>query len=313
MVDVIIPTYRPKDGFYKLIKKLASQTVKPHKVIIMNTLSDEDGLVLTPEVCDGLDVEIHDIKRSEFDHGGTRDKAVRLSEAEFCVLMTQDALPVDDRLIEAITAPFEDPRIAISFARQVAYEHASPAEKMTREFNYPAESSVRSVEDLEKLQIKTYFCSNVACAYRKSTYMELDGFVNGTIFNEDMIYAAKALKAGYKLAYAADAIVFHSHDYSGKQQFKRNFDNGVSHADHPEVFSGVKQEGEGMRMVKYVCARLAKEGHALSVPGYIYHTGCKFIGFKLGCRYKRLPKCLVYAFSSDRNYFKKQDDFIKRQ
>ena len=53
--------------------------------------------------------------------------------------------------------------------------------------------------------IKTFFCSNVCAAYRREIYEELGGFVRHTIFNEDMIYAAKAVEAGYSVAYAADA------------------------------------------------------------------------------------------------------------
>lgn len=54
-----------------------------------------------------------------------------------------------------------------------------------------------------------------------------------------MIYAAKAVEAGYSIAYAADAEVVHSHNYTNGQQFHRNFDLGVSQAEHPEVFGGV--------------------------------------------------------------------------
>ena len=34
--------------------------------------------------------------------------------------------------------------------------------------------------------------------------------MNHTIFNEDMIYAAGVIQAGYAIAYAADAKVIHS-------------------------------------------------------------------------------------------------------
>lgn len=71
------------------------------------------------------------------------------------------------------------------------------------------------------------------------------GFVDRTIFNEDMIYAGNLIQAGYKIAYAAEARVIHSHNYSCIQQFHRNFDLGVSQAEHPEIFESVKSEGRG--------------------------------------------------------------------
>ncbi len=75
-----------------------------------------------------------------------------------------------------------------------------------------------------------------------------------------MIYAGTMAKQGYGIAYAADACVIHSHNYSCRQQFHRNFDLGVSQADHPEIFEGVPAEGEGLRLVKKSLAYLIKTG-----------------------------------------------------
>ncbi len=123
-------------------------------------------------------------------------------------------------------------------------------ERYTRQFNYPEQPSVKTKADLLRLGIKTYFCSNVCAAYKRDIFEQLGGFVNHTIFNEDMIYAAGVIQAGYAITYAADAKVFHSHNYSGWQQFTRNFDLGVSHVQYPAVFDGVPPEGEGMKLVK---------------------------------------------------------------
>lgn len=38
-----------------------------------------------------------------------------------------------------------------------------------------------------------------------------------------MIYAGRLIQEGYAVAYAADAKVIHSHNYSCMQQFHRNF------------------------------------------------------------------------------------------
>ena len=303
-INVIIPTYKPDEGFIKLLYKLCEQTVKVDRVIVMNTeekLFLKNGIPV--DITERLEVDVHHISKEEFDHGKTRHEAMEIADADICVLMTQDAMPADSMLIEELVEPFEREEIAVSYGRQLAFEDSSFVEKLTRNFNYPDEDMIKSIADLERLQIKTFFCSNVCSAYRKSVYTSLGGFVRKTIFNEDMLFAAKALRAGYKIAYCSKAKVFHSHDYTGKQHFKRNFDNGVSHAQYPEVFEGVSQDGEGLRMVKTVTGELIKHGHIFSVPRYIWHTGCKYIGFKMGCRYKKLPKWLVMASTSDKSFF----------
>ena len=78
----------------------------------------------------------------------------------------------------------------------------------------------------------------------------MGGFSAPCIFNEDMIFAGRAIKLGYSVAYVAEARVIHSHNYSAMQQFHRYFDNGVSQAMHPEVFRGIHSEREGGRLVK---------------------------------------------------------------
>lgn len=304
-IDVIIPTYKPKKGFIELLLMLKRQTVLPDRIIVINT--DEDCFREFEAGCDDKDIlsgiEISHIKKEEFDHGHTRNTAMHISKADICIMMTMDALPKDEYLIENLVEPLKDERIAASYARQLAYENSSITEKLTRQFNYPDKSIVKSAKDIESMQIKAFFCSNVCCAYNMRIFNELGGFVDRTIFNEDMIYAAKAIRAGYSIAYCAEACVYHSHEYSGREQFKRNFDNGVSHAQNPLVFEGVTQDGEGKRMVKSVLKQLLGSGHLFKALGYIYNCGCKYTGFKLGLRYEKLPKGLVRAFSSQREYF----------
>ena len=93
-----------------------------------------------------------------------------------------------------------------------------------------------------------------------------------------MIYAGTMVQQGYSVAYTADAKVYHSHNYSGKQQFHRNFDLGVSQAEHPEIFEGVPSEGEGIRLVKKSLNYLLRTGHIWLIPQLIWQSGMKYAG-----------------------------------
>ena len=149
---------------------------------------------------------VKDILPEDFDHGGTRDEGIRMSDADVIVCMTQDAVPADENLIAELTEKLGEDGIAAAYARQLPGEDCDILERYTRRFNYPPESLVKSSADLERLGIKTYFCSNVCAAYCREIYCELGGFESGTIFNEDMIYAAKLIKSGYSIAYCAKAL-----------------------------------------------------------------------------------------------------------
>lgn len=304
-VDVIIPTYKPGKELFALIKRLENQTIPPNKIILMNTEQKYfDKLVYGVEITEQhKKVEVNHISKREFDHGRTRRQGVKKSDADIFIMMTQDAMPADEYLIERLTALLQG-NVAVSYARQLPNERCSAMERYTRSFNYPEQSRLKSLEDLPQLGIKTFFCSNVCAAYRRDIYEELGGFVRHTIFNEDMIYAAGALKAGFQIAYVAEARVIHSHNYTNKQQFHRNFDLGVSQAEYPEVFGNVASESEGKKMVLKTAGFLARNGMAAKVPYLFLQTVCKYAGYLLGKHYKSLPHSWVVAFSDNKDYWR---------
>ena len=300
-VDVIIPVYHPGKEFSVLLERLTEQTAVIHRIIAMNTEENYWNKELEQKY---PLLEVHHLKKSEFDHGGTRAWAADLSDAEIRVFMTQDAVPADRNLIENLVKALEKEKmIAAAYARQLPNEMCSFAERYTRSFNYPEKSYVRTQRDLSLYGIKTFFCSNVCAAYKKEIYQELGGFVRKTIFNEDMIYAGKLIQMGYGIAYAADAKVIHSHNYSCMQQFHRNFDLGVSQAEHPEIFAGVPSEGEGIKLVKKTINYLIQKRKIWLIPGVILQSGCKYAGYLSGKNYRKLPRKMILWCTMNREYW----------
>ena len=304
-VDVLIPAYRPDRRFARLLQMLSKQTVKPRRIIVVNTEEsywNEEGY----KGIRGL--EVHHVTKAEFDHGGTRNLAAWYSEAEIMIFMTQDAVPQDEYLIEELLKAFDQTGphgevIAQAYARQLPAADCGVIERYTRDFNYPAVSRLKGKEDEDELGIKTYFCSNVCAAYRRDIYLKLGGFTKKTIFNEDMIFAGHAVEAGYQIAYAADAQVIHSHNYTAMQQLHRNFDLGVSQADHPEVFGRLHSEGEGIRLVKKTAKWLVENCHVLLLPQLVMASGSKYAGYWLGKHYKKLPEGLIRSLTMNPAYW----------
>lgn len=318
-VDIIIPTYRPDDQFYKLLGRLLKQTVKTidkvdeaaeeylNKIFIINTEEKYFDKDKFQKVCKGSkQIEVRHITRQEFDHGGTRNFAASLSTSDVIMFMTQDAMPEDYRLVENLIKPLKKENVAVAYARQLPNERAGEIERYTREFNYPANSIYKSKNDIETLGIKTYFCSNVCSAYIREIYMRLGGFVTQTIFNEDMIFASKVIQSGYQIAYAADARVIHSHKYTYRQQFTRNFDLGVSQRQYREIFENIKSESEGIALVKKTAKHLIQKGKFYLIPDLILQSGFKFLGYKAGLRYEKLSKKTRSKFSMNKSYWDKK-------
>ena len=305
MVDLVIPVYKPKEEFVNLLSLINKQTVKVHKIILMNTEKEywDEFLGKYKEVDSYENIEVHHLSKEEFDHGNTRNQGISYSEAEYILLMTQDAIPEDEFLVENLLQSFENPKVALTYARQLPKEDCKEAEKFTRSFNYPEESRIKSKEDIETLGIKAFFCSDVCAMYKREIFDELGGFIKKTIFNEDAIFARGALEKGYCIAYNAKARVVHSHNYSNMEQFRRNFDLGVSQKQYSEIFEGIKSESEGMKLVKKTISHLWKNKHKRQILPMIIQSGFKFLGYKFGKNYTKLSKKLVLKCSMNKLYW----------
>lgn len=307
-VDILIPVYKPDKKFVRLLEMIRRQTYPVRRIIVMNTEKgywNEKGYAGVP----GL--EVHHLTKEEFDHGATRNAGAGYSKAQVMIFMTDDAVPRDrylvERLVEALgrKGPGGE-TVAMAYARQMAAKDCRLVEQFTRKFNYPDQEKVKTLKDLPEMGIKTYFASNVCCGYRKEVFEETGGFVGNTIFNEDMIYAAGVIKAGYAIAYVPEARVVHSHNLTFREQFRRNFDLAVSQADHPEVFGGLPSEGEGIRLVKETAKWLLKTGRFWLVPSLMAGSGCKYLGYRVGKLYHRLPRAVVLRCTGNQEYWKKK-------
>lgn len=300
-VDVIIPVNYPDEKFQTILDRLGKQTYPASRIIVVNT--DKKGFP-----CDlrcPANMELYHIEPEEFDHGATRDMAARKSTADLMLFMTQDAIPADSHLIEKLAEAFDNEQVAAAYARQMAKKSDSSIERYTRNFNYPSKSSLKTQEDLPKLGIKTFFCSNACAMYSRERYVELGGFLPEAIFNEDMVFASTAINAGYAIAYVANAKVFHSHNYTGIQQFHRNFDNGVSHADNQETFQDVAPIGEGKKLVFDTARYLVRRKEYSQLIKLFYVSACKAAGFKLGEKYYKLPRQVVLFCTMNKKYWQK--------
>lgn len=302
-IDCVIPTYKPDEKLLASLRQLRQQTVSPGKIILINT---EESLLTLELPSDMENLEIYHIKKEEFDHGATRDLGFHKTDAEIVLFLTQDAVPANGFLVEKMLEPFSDPQVGAVYARQLADPKKSPVEAFTRKFNYPAQSRKKTKEDLDELGIKTFFCSNVCAAYRRTDYEALGGFLKKTIFNEDMIFASRLIEEGKAVYYQAEAKVWHWHDYTGMEQLRRNFDLAVSQKKYGGLFLQVRSESEGIRLVQKTLEWLWEKKDYKRIPGVIWQSGCKYLGYQLGFHYDKLPYDVIMAFTMNPSYWEKE-------
>lgn len=284
-VSIVIPTRNGGDLFVRVLEMLARQS-KAHELIVIDSESS-DG---SADAARSHGARVIVIPAREFDHGGTRTRAAMETTGDVIVMMSQDALPADEQAIANLVAPIErDPMVCAAYGRQLPANGASAFAAHLRIFNYPAESSVRTMSDTAELGIKAIFLSNSFAAYRRSALSGLGWFPSGLIMCEDTTVAAKMLIAGYKVAYAADARVYHSHNYSIMQDFRRYFDTGVLHTmEHwlIEDFGGAK--GQGLKYVISEFKYLMRRFKIHLIPSFFIRNFMKYAGYQAGCHYKEI-------------------------
>jgi rhamnosyltransferase len=298
-VSVIIPTHNGGKYLGRLFKTLREQTFSPVQILVVDSSSNDD----TTSLCKAFGIDIIHVEAKSFDHGGTRNLAVSRTIGDIMVFMTQDALFRDAGGLENLIKPLEDPKVAASYGRQVPKGNANPYEKFVRSFNYPPTGIIKGMEDLPRLGVKTFFFSNACSAVKKSAFEEVDGFPERVIMNEDMYLAAKLVQKGYKIAYQADAVVYHSHNYSIGTQFKRYFDIGVFFNRNQWIKNLASSEREGIRYLKEEIRFLSANGERNWIPYALADTSVRFLGYRVGLLENSLPLSIKKKVSFNKGFW----------
>ncbi|HIE9198483.1 TPA: glycosyltransferase family 2 protein [Klebsiella variicola subsp. variicola] len=297
---IAIPTYNGGEIWKTAVDNIKKYAPPGLFVHVIDSTSKDDTVL----IADKAGFNVVTIAGSDFNHGGTRNKAVEefIDRYDVVIFLTQDAIP-QPNFIEKITSVFVDDRIACAYGRQLPHTNANPLAKHARSFSYPEKGYICGKENVPQMGLKTVFMSNSFSAYRLSTFKQLGGFPSNTILCEDMFFTAKAVLAGYKVAYVAEAMVQHSHNYTPLEEFKRYFDIGVFHKDEPWIRQSMGGAGgEGKKFIISEIIFLLKNA-PIWLPVACINNFMKILGYKIGLRYEKIPKKLIKSFSMHKRYW----------
>ena len=298
-VSVIIPTRNGEKSLTDLFAALDRQDLRPLEILVGDTASSD----ATVEICRRHGATIVPIGEGQFDHGGTRSQLAKLATGEIVVFFTQDAIPAATDSLRRLITPLKGD-IACSYGRQLPNRDATPFSAHLRLFNYPPQSSIRSYADRERFGLKTVFVSNSFAAYRQGPLEEVGYFKNNLIFGEDTCTLGRLLLAGYRVAYVSEAAVYHSHNYSLVEEFRRSFDIGVLHSTEKWLLATYgRAEGVGGRYVCSVLNMLSREKKYHLLPDCILRIISKAGGYTCGRFHAKMPARLRPLLSMNRAWW----------
>lgn len=283
----------------KGLPAIKAQTLQPQEFWIIDSSSKDR----TVEIARQYGAQVKVIPTHEFNHGGTRNLFRSLSQSDFYLYLTDDAIPANENCFQALMQSFSDEKVGMAYGRQLPHENANLFASHARLFNYPLEARTKSLKDSKDLGVKTIFSSNSFAAYRALALDQAGGFPTNTILSEDTYVAAKMILKAWTLRYEAEACVYHSHNYSIWQEFQRYFDIGVFYGREKWIkmqFGGTHDEGK-----KFVSSELnyLKKNHSHRYVEWFLRNGMKWLGYKLGNVEDKIPKKLKSKLSMHKSYW----------
>ena len=314
---VIIPTKNAMPGLLRVMEQVLNQrTGWSYEVIVIDSGS-RDG---TKEFVRGLErVRLIEIASADFGHGKTRNLGIESADAEFIALLTHDAEPFDENWLANLVATAEqDSRIAGVFGRHVAHETASPFIRydLDRHFAGFLLHPLIVDRDLDPVRYDAdegwrqflHFYSDNNSLMRKSVW-ELFPYPD-VEFAEDQLWARGIIEAGYAKAYAPNAVVYHSHDYSFSEQLRRAFDESRNFKKYfgyalsskflPAVSAMARLSMQAFRQ------KLDKRYGAVSFRHRFRRASQRIAliaGHFLGAHHQKLPRFMKRQLSLDKKLF----------
>jgi rhamnosyltransferase len=302
MVSVVVLTLNAGERLRSLFEALLPQTV-PLELMVVDSSSNDNTL----SIAEAYGARVATVQRSDFDHGTTRNFGLLQTSGDFVVFLTQDVVPAGQETLERLIAPFfADELVGCVYGRQLPSPGATVFAAHSRIFNYGPTSLVKCRENGER-GIKVPFLSNSFAAYRRNALEEIGLFKEDLISTEDTYAGARMLLAGYRIAYAANAMVYHSHNYTVLEEFRRYFDIGVFHRREKWIMETFgRAEGEGSRFLLSELQYIVREVKYGLLPEFIIRNILKYLGFFLGRQHEKLPLQIIKKISNNKNYWTKK-------
>ncbi|MBO4344289.1 MAG: glycosyltransferase family 2 protein [Victivallales bacterium] len=215
LISILVRTKNDEAFIERTLKALLSQRCAfPFEIIVCDDASDDN----TPRIIASVP-QIASVPRPEgaYMPGRTLNHLARHANGDLLVFNNADAIPQNDNYLQEILKPLLETDAEAVYANQLP---RPDADWLVRKDN------IRAFGDGKIASQWRFFFSMAASAARKTTIMEHP--FNETIrYSEDVEWA---YSNRLRIAYAKDALVEHSHNYTFAQLKKRFHGEGYADA-----------------------------------------------------------------------------------
>lgn len=206
-ISIVIRCYNEEQHIGKLLAGISQQSAQDVETIIVDSGSTDATLAIASR----YPVKIIQISPADFTFGRALNIGCEAASGDFIVLASAHVYPLYRDWLERLVRSFSDSRVALVYGKQRGNEQSRYSEQRIFEKWFPDSSANFQSHP---------FCNNANAAIRRSVWQSLPYDENLTGL-EDLDWARKALTAGYRISYCAEAEIVHLHEETPTRVFNR--------------------------------------------------------------------------------------------
>jgi rhamnosyltransferase len=205
--SVVIRCCNEEKHIGRLLTGIMEQTIQKVQMIIVDSGSTDHTL----EIASRHPTEILRIPPKEFSFGRSLNLGCRKARSPFIVMASAHVYPVYNTWLEMLLSPLSQKEIALAYGKQRGDKATQYSERQVFAKWFPDQSNLSQDHP---------FCNNANAVIRRELWEKIpyDEALTGL---EDLDWAQRAIRSGYRLAYRAEAEVIHMHNETPSRIYNR--------------------------------------------------------------------------------------------
>lgn len=213
--SIIMRSHNDMPLISETLGMLACQT-QPFELLALDNGSTDGTLEELRKHTD----RVVNIPRGQYVPGRVLNRGMTESTGALVAFLNSDCTPQNDRWLETLIGGFEDKTVAAVFGRQIPRPDCHPLHAKDTDATYGD----------GRQQERWKHCFSMASSAIRRSVWESMPFDEDLQYSEDIDWTWRARGQGYQIRYVPDSVVFHSHNYSVAQFYRRHFGEGKAEA-----------------------------------------------------------------------------------
>lgn len=208
-VSIVIRTLNEARYLDNLLSMIGRQTVSG--LDVETVVIDSGSTDATVEIARQRGAKITTISKADFSFGRSLNRGCDFATGDVFVFISGHCIPVNEDWLQTLCQPLIDGAASYSYGRQIGDDDSNYSERRIFAKYFPETSAIPQAG---------FFCNNANSALLRSVW-EKHPFDEELTGLEDMELGKRLVLAKHKLAYVAEATVFHHHQETWAQVRRR--------------------------------------------------------------------------------------------